>query len=98
MQGFYFALLQYSRIQAFTARFVPFMQLYRKRSKTMHSVLQGLFLRLYPLSRPRYQTDTNSYNTACDTLERTHAPQHLQHIPDTTATPDAAQLSTDRLL
>jgi hypothetical protein len=41
VQGFYFALLQYNPIQAFTARF---MQLYRQRRKTAHSALQGLFL------------------------------------------------------
>lgn len=33
------------------------------------------------------------YRTTCDTLEHTTAPQHLQHIPDTSATPDAVQAS-----
>ena len=79
VQGFYFALLQYSHIQAFTARFAVSIQLYRPRHKTSHRALQGLFLRLYPLNRPRYQTDTSGYNTAC-------------------TTPDAVQLSADRLL
>lgn len=36
--------------------------------------------------------------TACDTLERITALQHLQHIQDTSATPDAVQLSTAALL
>lgn len=59
------------------------MQLYRPRHKTAHRSLQGLFLRLCPLNLRKYQTDTSSYNTACATLERITAPQHLQHIPDT---------------
>ena len=82
MQGFYFALLQYNPIQAFTARFVPSMQLYRQRHKTVRRALQWLFLQLCPLNRPRYQTYTSGYNTtACTTLERITAPQHLQRIP-----------------
>jgi hypothetical protein len=44
VQGFYFALLQYSPMQAFTARFVPSMQLYRPRCKTDYRALQGLFM------------------------------------------------------
>ena len=63
------------------------MQLYRPRHKTAHRSLQGLFLRLCPLNLRKYQTDTSSYNTACATLERITAPQHLQRIPDTTAAP-----------
>lgn len=31
--------------------------------------------------------------TVCNTLERIATPQHLQHIPDTSATPDAVQAS-----
>lgn len=68
--------------------------LYRPRHKTARRALQALFLQFVPLSRHRYQTDTSSYNTACATLERTITSQHLQHIPDTTATPDAVQVST----
>jgi hypothetical protein len=37
----------------------------------------------------KYQTDTSGYNTACAALERITALQHLQHIPDTSAAPDA---------
>lgn len=88
VQGFYFALLQCSPIQAFTARFVPSMQLYHTRRKTAHRALQGLFQLFVPFYRRKYQTDTSGYNTACATLERITAPQHLQRIPDTTATPD----------
>lgn len=44
VQGFYFALLQCSPIQAFTADFASFMQLYHPRYKTVHRALQGLFL------------------------------------------------------
>lgn len=69
-------------------------RLYRHRNKTAHRDLQGLFLQFVPLSRRRYQTDTSSYNTVCDTLERAHAPGRPAPIPDTTATPDAVQLST----
>lgn len=87
VQGFYFALLQYSPIQAFTVRFVPYMQLYRPRRKTAHKALQPLFLRLCPLNRPRYQTETSGYNTACATLERITAAQRLQYIPDANAAP-----------
>jgi hypothetical protein len=39
VQGFYFALLQYSHTQAFAMRFVQFMQLYRQRRKTAHRAL-----------------------------------------------------------
>lgn len=94
MQGFYFALLQYSPTQAFTARFAPSMQLYRQRRKTAHRALQRFFLRLYPFNRPRYKTGTSGYNTACTTLERITAPGRPAPIPDTTATPDAVQVST----
>lgn len=87
VQGFYFALLQYSPIQAFTAHFAVLMQLYRPHHKTAHTALQRLFLRLYQLNRPRYQTDTSGYNTTCDTLKGIHVPGRAQPIPDTTATP-----------
>lgn len=50
------------------------MQLYRQHLKTAHRALQRLFLRLYPLNRPRYQTDKSGYNTARVTLERITAP------------------------
>ena len=52
-----------------------------------HRALQTLFLRLCPLNHPRYQTDTNGYNTTYDTLEHITATQYLQRIPDTTAAP-----------
>lgn len=47
---------------------------YRQHLKTAHRALQRLFLRLYPLNRPRYQTDKSGYNTARVTLERITAP------------------------
>ena len=98
VQGFCFALLQYAspykRLQRILCRQCS---LYRPRRKTVHRALQWLFLRLHPLNRRKYQTGTNGYNTACTTLERITAPQHLQHIPDTSATPDAAQGSTAAL-
>lgn len=75
MQGFCFSPLQYSPIQAFTARFVPSMQLYRQRCKAAYRALQRLFPRFAPFYHRIYQTDTSGYNTACDTLERTTAPQ-----------------------
>lgn len=43
VQGFYFVLLQYNRIQAFTVRFVPLMQLYHQHRKTAHRALQWIF-------------------------------------------------------
>lgn len=86
VQGFYFVRMQYSPIQAFTARFVLSMQLCRPRHKTAHRTSQGRFLRLRPLNRPRYQTDTSGYNTTCATLEGIHAPGRAQQIQDTTAT------------
>nr|DAO91948.1 MAG TPA: SOX transcription factor [Caudoviricetes sp.] len=52
VQGFYFALLQYSHTQVFTARFVPSVQLYRPRRKTVHRALQWLFLRFDLFHRP----------------------------------------------
>lgn len=48
VRGFSFALLQYNPIQAFTAAFMPFMQLYRPRHKTAHKDLQG-FSDYFPL-------------------------------------------------
>ena len=98
VQGFYFALLQYSHTQAFIAAFIPFMQLSRPRRKTAHEALQALFLRFVPFNRHKYQTDTSGYNTTCAALEHITAPQHLQRIPDTSAVPDAAQVSTAALL
>ena len=74
------------------------MQLHRPRHKTAHRALQWLFLRFATFNRPRYQTDTSGYNTACDTLERITASQHLQHILDTSAAPDAVQLNAAALL
>ena len=81
VQGFYFALLQYSPIQTFTARFAPVHATNSQHSKTAHKALQWLFLRLHPFNRQRYQTYTSGYYTTCTTLERITAPQHLQHIP-----------------
>ena len=72
--GFYFALLQYGPIQAFTAAFISSMQLYRPRRKTTHMALQGCFLQFTAFYRRKYQTDTSGYNTVCATLERIHAP------------------------
>lgn len=83
VQGFYFAMLRYSNIQSFTADFITYMQLYRPRNKTSCRALQGLFLRLYPLNRPRYQTGTSGYNAACATLEHITAPVLHTPIPDT---------------
>ena len=62
-------------------------KLYRPRRKTAHTALQRLFLRLHPLNRSQYQTDTTSHCTACATLEGIHTPGRAQPIPDTTATP-----------
>ena len=74
MQGFYFALLQYIPIQAFTALFVPSMQLYSQRRKTAHRALQWRFMRLSPPILKRYQTETIDYNATCATLDRITAP------------------------
>lgn len=94
VQGFCFALLQYNPIQAFTARFASSIQLYRQRHKTAHKALQWLFLQFVPFYLHKYQADTSGYNTACAILERITALQRLQRIPDTSATPDAVQVST----
>lgn len=64
VQGFYFAQMQYSPIQTFTARFAVSMQLYRPRNKTAHRALQRLFQRLHPLNRPRYQIPPPYMDTA----------------------------------
>lgn len=98
MQGFCFALLQYSPIQAFTARFVPFMQLYHKRNKTAHKALQGHFLLFAVFFRccvEVYQAilhnlhHAGAYHTRLD---------GLHPIPDTTATPDVVQVNAAALL
>lgn len=86
VQGFCFAQIQYSPIQAFTARFAVSMQ-FHPRHKTVYRALQRLFLRLHPLNRPRYKADKSGYNVTCDTLEGIHAPGRPHPIPDTTATP-----------
>lgn len=92
VQGFYFALLQCIHIQAFTAAFILSMQF--PRYKTEHRDLQELFLRFLPFYHRRYQPRISGYNAACATLGRITAPQRLQRIPDTSATPDAVQVST----
>ena len=86
-QGFCFVRLQYSPIQTFTTAFLPSMQIYRPHCKTAHRALQALFLRLHPINRTRYHTDTTGYCTVCATLEGIHAPGRAQQIPDTTAIP-----------
>ena len=54
----------------------------------------GAFLRFLPFYHRRYQPRISGYNAACATLGRITAPQRLQRIPDTSATPDAVQVST----
>ena len=98
VQGFYFARMQYSHIQSFTARFTVSMQLYRPRHKIAHRALQVPFLRLHPFNRKRYQTDTSGYNTTCATLEGIHVPGRAPPIPDTTATPGRCTGQHSRLL
>lgn len=98
VQGFYFVRMQHSPIQAFTTLFVQSIQLYHQRHKTAHKALQRFSLRLHPLNRPRYQTDTTSHCTACDTLEGIHAPGRAQQMPDTTATPGHYTSQRSRLL
>lgn len=60
MQGFYFVLLQYRPIQAFTGRFPVSMQVYRPRHKTAHRALQALFL-LFALFCRRCVAGTSAY-------------------------------------
>ena len=74
VQGFCFAMLQYSHIQSFTASFIQSIQLYDQRHKTANRALQAIFPQFVPLSRRRYQTDTSGHNTTCATLERITAP------------------------
>lgn len=83
VQGFLFARIQYSQIQAFTVCFAVSMQLYHPRRKTAHRALQRLFLRLHPLNRQRYQTYKSGYNTICATLDGLPAPGRCtgQHRP-----------------
>ena len=73
-------------------------ELYRPHHKTAHRALETIFLQFVSFCRRRYQTGTSGYNTACDTLEHITAPLHLQHIPDTTVTPDAGQGSTSQTI
>ena len=82
VQGFYFALLQYSPIQAFTVRFVPSMQLYNQRRKTAHAALHALFRRFDRFHRPRYNANTTSHCTACDMLKRLPDPGRFAPIPE----------------
>ena len=87
VQGFYFALLQYIHVQAFTAAFIQSMQLYRQRCKTAHRTLQVRFWQFDSFHRIQYQTGKSGYSTAYAALEHTHAPGLPAPIPDTTATP-----------
>ena len=87
VQGFYFALLQYSRIQAFTAAFIPSMQLYRQRHKTAYRALQWLFLWLDPFHRqnntrptkaditpPTSRWSVSQHRSTSSTYQDTNAP------------------------
>lgn len=87
VQGFYFFLLQYSQIQAFTTAFLPSMQFIQPTTQNSAQGFTGAFPEICPIPPPRYQTGKSGYNTTCATLERITAPQHLQHIPDTSVTP-----------
>ena len=66
VQGFYFALLQYSRTQAFTAAFITSMQLYSKRRKTAHRALQERF-RLFTLFCRRCVAGASAYTAPAAT-------------------------------
>lgn len=59
-QGFYFALLQYSLMQAFTTRFTQSIQSYRPFRKTTHRALQGRF-RQFALFCRRCVAGTSAY-------------------------------------
>jgi hypothetical protein len=83
-RAFFFVWQRISHTQAFTAVFIPSMQLYRQRYKTAHRALQVRFRKFDPFHRIQYQTGKSGYNTACDTLQR---------VPDITDTPDAVQIS-----
>lgn len=87
VQGFYFFLLQYSQIQVFTTAFLPSMQFIQPTTQNSAQGFTGAFPEICPIPPPRYQTGKSGYNTTCATLERITAPQHLQHIPDTSVTP-----------
>lgn len=71
------------------------MQLYSQRRKTAYRALQRLFLRFDLFHSPQYQTGKSGYNAACATLDSIPATGRPAPIPDTSATPDAAQVSTD---
>lgn len=73
-------------------------KLYRKRNKTARKALQECFRLFAAFYRRICKTDTRRYNTACATLERTHAPGCFAPIPDTSAAPDAVQVSAAALL
>lgn len=102
VQGFCFALLQYSPIQTFTAAFVSSMQLYHPRNKTAHRALQALFLLFAPFYRHRYQpprrtlyrsAQTAYYNKVYKGAAPVIGPrQTVQHIADH-ASPAACSLA-----
>ena len=88
-------------IQPHTSVYSVFCAVHAVIPPTPQNSAQGFavaFLRFAPFYRRRYKTDKIGYNAACATLERITAPQHLQYIPDTSATPDAVQVSTADLL
>ena len=93
-RAFLFAQRRVSHIQAFTAQSVSFMQLYRQNAKTVYRALQRLF-RLFALfQRTQYSSRASRLYTACATLEGIPSSVAPPQIPNTTATPDAVQLST----
>jgi hypothetical protein len=86
VQGFYFALLQYSYIQSFTAVFISFMQLYHPHGKTAHRALHVLFLLFAVFCRcccmavhpamPHYLRHAGAYHSAAAPTARTRYHRH----------------------
>lgn len=69
------------------------MQLYHQNTKTVYRASQGHFRQFDTLQNTQYSSYTSRLCTACATPEGIPSSTAPPPIPDTTATPDAIQVS-----
>lgn len=94
VQGFYFSLLQYSHIQAFTAAFISSMQVI---PPTLQNVEQGFtvaFPAIVPIQLSQIPDRHKRLKCSLRHTGAYHNAAAPPPIPDTTAAPDAVQVST----
>lgn len=92
--GLFFCL---ATIQPSTSVYSAFCAVNASIPLTLQNIAQGFtgaFPVICPILPPQIQDRHKRLYITCATLERITAPQRLQRVPDTTAAPDAVQLST----